>query len=277
MKQIFISYSHEDEDWKDRLVTQLGVLQMEGAFSIWEDRQIAAGDDWYPEIENALNEASVAILLISANFLNSDFIVKHEVQRLLERRATEGVRVIPLIVKPCAWTKIKWLSPIQARPKDGRALSSGKDAQTDADLATLVEEIADLLDRTDAPIVPVTDEPVSQAPGMSSTTVHIHTVSPESHLHIELPDLKLGKGVEIRIRDESFKLGELVEALVKYHSADLERAYDERGQLEIGQYLYAFWTTSVRVNANDCTRQRKLRCASLPKMSISPACRGSCW
>jgi len=48
---VFISYSHKDEEWKDRLVSHLGVLQQEGLLDIWEDRRIAAGDDWYDEIE----------------------------------------------------------------------------------------------------------------------------------------------------------------------------------------------------------------------------------
>ena len=109
---VFISYSHKDEEWKERLVTQLGVLQMEGILDVWDDQRIEAGEDWYPEIEKAINNASVAILMISANFLTSKFILGEEVPKLLARRAKEGVRVIPLIVKPCAWTQVKWLSPI---------------------------------------------------------------------------------------------------------------------------------------------------------------------
>jgi hypothetical protein len=80
---IFISYSHADEEWKDRVVTQLRVLESERQFDVWEDRQIAVGEDWYPEIEKALNEANVAILLISAEFLTSRFIRGEEVPRLL--------------------------------------------------------------------------------------------------------------------------------------------------------------------------------------------------
>jgi tetratricopeptide (TPR) repeat protein len=139
---IFISYSHKDEEWKDRLVTHLGVLVNEGILDVWEDRQIEAGDDWKPEIENALNKAAVAILMISANFLSSKFILGEEVPKLLKRRSEEGIRIIPVIVKPCAWNQVRWLSPIQSRPKDGRPLSSGSENQIDADLAALVNEIA---------------------------------------------------------------------------------------------------------------------------------------
>ena len=53
---IFISYSHKDEEWKDRVVTHLRVLEMEGMLDVWDDRRIEAGDDWKPEIEKARRE-----------------------------------------------------------------------------------------------------------------------------------------------------------------------------------------------------------------------------
>ncbi len=71
---IFISYSHKDEEWKDRLVTHLGVLERRGTLRVWEDRKIAAGGAWFEEIEDALGKADAAILMISADFLNSEFI-----------------------------------------------------------------------------------------------------------------------------------------------------------------------------------------------------------
>lgn len=102
MPKIFLSYSHNDEAWKDRLVTHLGVLHEQGLLEIWEDRQIAAGEDGLPAIATALSTCNIAILLISANFLTSQFILQEEAPRLFERRQNEGVRVIPLIIKPCA-------------------------------------------------------------------------------------------------------------------------------------------------------------------------------
>jgi len=105
-----------------------------------------------PEIEQALDSANVAILLITANFLASDFILGKEVPRRLERRQNAGVRVYALIVKPCAWQKVKWLKPIQARPRDGRPLSGETEHQIDSDLTALATEIAELLQRApDAP------------------------------------------------------------------------------------------------------------------------------
>ena len=147
-QSIFISYSHKDEEWKDRLLQHLGILQQEAFADIWDDRRVEAGDDWYLGIESAINQASVAILMISANFLTSKFILGEEVPKLLERRTKEGVQVIPIIVKPCAWAQVKWLRNIQTLPRDGRSLSSGNDNQIDTDLATIAEEIIGIISRT---------------------------------------------------------------------------------------------------------------------------------
>ena len=144
-KTIFISYSHKDEEWKDRLTPHLGVLQQEGLLEFWDDRKIDGGDDWLPEIEQAINKAHVAVLMISANFLTSEFILNKEVTRLLERRSSDGLRVMPLIVKPCPWKKVSWLSPLQSRPKDGRPLMKGDECQVEEDLVAFVEEIHELL------------------------------------------------------------------------------------------------------------------------------------
>ena len=73
--KIFISYSHKDEAWKDRLVSHLGVLAKQGTLEVWDDRRIAAGDDWQTEIEQAIETCHIAVLLISADFLASDFIL----------------------------------------------------------------------------------------------------------------------------------------------------------------------------------------------------------
>jgi len=142
---VFISYSHKDEEWKDKLVTHLGVLQSQKLLTIWDDRKIEGGDDWLPEIEEAINQAHIAVLLISANFLTSPFILGKEVPELLSRREKENLRIMPLIVKPCAWNTVNWLTPIQARPKDGRPLSGGSDFQIDSDLADFAKEIHTIL------------------------------------------------------------------------------------------------------------------------------------
>ncbi|MFZ4700668.1 MAG: toll/interleukin-1 receptor domain-containing protein, partial [Candidatus Methylumidiphilus sp.] len=150
-KRVFISYSHKDEAWKERLQAQLNVLELENQLGVWEDRQIAAGDDWCPAIEEALNSAQVAVLLISADFLGSKFIRSEEVPRMLERRAKDGLRVIPLMLRPCTWQAVPWLASIQGRPKDNKPLSSLDDNNQEQCLADLALEILTLLKQTPKP------------------------------------------------------------------------------------------------------------------------------
>jgi tetratricopeptide (TPR) repeat protein len=145
---VFVSYSHKDEGWKDRLVQQLRVLEPEGVLEVWEDRRLAAGSDWFPEIKQAMGRAVAAVLLISADFLTSEFILGQEVPCLLERRKAEGLLVIPLIVRPCDWRGVTWLAKINCRPKDGRPLAAVRKARADQDLAALVAEIRGLLEES---------------------------------------------------------------------------------------------------------------------------------
>lgn len=146
---VFISYSHLDEVWKDRLVRHLRVLAVEGQIEMWHDRLVQAGDAWKEQIEGAIDRADVAILLVSADFLTSAFIREKEIARILQRRAITTLRVIPVIVKPCAWLKVAWLKDIQVYPRDGRALSKGTDHQVESDFAALALEV---LDPTQVPL-----------------------------------------------------------------------------------------------------------------------------
>lgn len=143
MVRVFVSYSHKDEVWKNRLVGQLEVLGDVGV-DPWDDRRIAAGADWQAEIEDAIEACDVAVLLISAPFLTSGFIAGHEIPPLLKRRQEQGVRVIPLILSACQWPRINWLQAIQARPTDGKPLSGMNDHDAETALSALAGEIADL-------------------------------------------------------------------------------------------------------------------------------------
>jgi len=144
MAQVFVSYSHQDEPWKDRTIKHLKVFAGAG-LEVWDDRRIDAGADWKAAIDQAIADSDVALLLVSADFLTSRFILGQEVPPLLERRQAQGVRVIPVILAPCAWDRIPWLCAIQARPRDGKPLSGMSRHAAEAALAALAREVADLL------------------------------------------------------------------------------------------------------------------------------------
>lgn len=152
--KVFVSYSHKDEDWKDRLVAHLNVLEREGALDVWNDQRIGAGDDWRPEIEEAIAHATIAILIISKDFLISKFIREQELTRILSRRSRRELRVIPVIAEPCAWQAVEALQGIQAWPPHGRPLSAGSEHQINADLSALALEIGEVPDpRAGGPLV----------------------------------------------------------------------------------------------------------------------------
>jgi hypothetical protein len=138
---VFISYSHKDEAWKDRLLDHLGGLEEEGLLKVWNDRNIGAGDEWFEEIRNAMDAARVAVFLVSAHSLKSKFIRHKEIPHLLDRRTTEGMTFFPVIVKSCVWDEFPWLSRFQARPQDGKALARFEGDRRDAELAKIAKEI----------------------------------------------------------------------------------------------------------------------------------------
>ena len=145
--KVFISYSHKDEEFKDELVTMLAGLQRRGVIDAWQDRRIEAGDEWYQEIQDAMNDCGLAILLVSANFIASSFIQDEELTRLLQRRIEEGLRVVPIIVKPCMWQSEPVIKDIQALPRDGKPVitfskDTGARDQVWTDIAKEIEKRA---------------------------------------------------------------------------------------------------------------------------------------
>jgi hypothetical protein len=139
--RVFLSYSHVDEAWKDRLSGHLAVLTEEGVLDVWDDRRIGAGATWEAEIRAAMDAAEVAILLISKDFLTSRFVRDSEVPHLLQRRAEEGLRVIPVIVHPCLWKEAAWLAALQVRPRNGTPLAALRGSRVDKELVALAKDV----------------------------------------------------------------------------------------------------------------------------------------
>jgi hypothetical protein len=150
--RVFISYSHKDELWRVRLIKHLSVLESEGLLHVWADNRIAIGDDWQRRIDEAMTDSRTAVLLVTADFLASDFILKREIPVLMQQHERQGMQILPVITRPCPWKLVTWLADRQVRPQNGRPLSSGDEFQVDTDLAALSYEIAAIIGRIDSKV-----------------------------------------------------------------------------------------------------------------------------
>ncbi len=111
--KVFISYSHKNKAALERLKTHLAPY-LDMGVDYWEDSQILPGSEWFQEIQQALAAARVAILLVSADFLASQFIKLHELRTLLEAARRDGVKVFPVILSPSAFEDVPGLGNLQA-------------------------------------------------------------------------------------------------------------------------------------------------------------------
>jgi len=144
--KVFISYSHNDKDWLEKVQTHLKVLEHEGVtVNLWDDTKIKAGTKWHNEITKALSTAKVAILLVSTEFLASDFIYTDEIPPLLKAAEKDGATILPLILKPCRYTKHAKLSTFQAVNDPAKPLSKLEENEQDEILVELADRISELM------------------------------------------------------------------------------------------------------------------------------------
>lgn len=102
-KMLFLSYSHKDEGLKEELETHLKLLQRRGIITAWSDRKIFPGDEWDRKIDSRLKSAVIILLLVSADFMASDYCWDKEIQQAMERHRSHEATVIPIMLRPCDW------------------------------------------------------------------------------------------------------------------------------------------------------------------------------
>jgi hypothetical protein len=124
--RVFISYSRVDQGLKNELVKHLEPLKRVDLIEAWNDGVLQAGDDWEDEIFAQLEEADIILLLVSIDFINSEFCYDVELERALERHAEGSAVVIPIILRSCHWQQTPF-SKLQALPKDAKAIASWSD------------------------------------------------------------------------------------------------------------------------------------------------------
>ena len=139
--RIVISYSHQDQSWRLRLARHLRIFELSHQIEVWSDLRIPPGERWCAEILQVIDAAQLAVLLISADSLSSDFIVNVEVPRMLKRHRNGELKIIPILVEDCPWQDVPWLAELQMRPLDAVPLAARRRHAREAELAKITREI----------------------------------------------------------------------------------------------------------------------------------------
>ena len=117
--KIFISYSHADEEFRSALSKHLSILERNGIAELWDDRRISPGDEWKADIDPRIEEADIFLILISADFIASNYCYEKEMKAALARHDVGQSTVIPIIVRSSAWKRTP-LANLQALPTNGK-------------------------------------------------------------------------------------------------------------------------------------------------------------
>lgn len=123
MIEVFFSYAHEDENLRDELAKHLKLLERQKVITAWYDRQISAGTEWKGQINEHLETAQVILLLISADFLDSDYCYDIELKRAMERHDSNKARVIPVILREVDW-KGALFGKLKPLPENAKPVTS---------------------------------------------------------------------------------------------------------------------------------------------------------
>jgi tetratricopeptide (TPR) repeat protein len=126
---LFYSYSHRDEGLRVRLEKHLSILRRSGLLRDWHDRRIGAGREWEGKIDEELERADIILLLVSADFIDSDYCWDVEMKRALARHEAGEARVIPIILKPVLWEEAPF-GKLQALPRDAKAVTEWPNRET---------------------------------------------------------------------------------------------------------------------------------------------------
>ena len=144
--EIFCCYSHQDQPLLQRLKSHLKLLERQGLITIWSDVDIDAGVEWEREIHTHLNSSQIVLLLVSADFMASDYCYSTEMQRAMQRHEQKEARVIPILLCPTYWKgapfeKLQFL-PTKAKPVTDRSWSEDEALSDVAEqISTVVKEL----------------------------------------------------------------------------------------------------------------------------------------
>lgn len=143
--EVFFSYSHQDERLRNELENHLSLLKRQGVIDIWSDHRIGPDEEIGGEIDRHLESADIILLLVSPDFLNSDYCYNIEMKRAMEHHEHGEARVIPTILRPCDWKSAPF-GKLKAIPSDGKPVTKHQTLD-DAflDVARAIRDVAQQL------------------------------------------------------------------------------------------------------------------------------------
>src|SRR6266566_6318223 len=191
---IFFCYAHEDEDLLNKLKRHLWPLQRQGLIAVWHDRDISAGTEWEQEISQHLNAAQIILLLVSPDFMYSEYCYGVEMQRAIERHQRGEARVIPVILRPVYWQGI--LGHLQALPTDAKPVRSWSDV--DEALYNVTEGLRTVVEQIGVKLAAqaVEEQPVQVSASSAETPTHLQAVEPTIPV-VDEPQPTLSKPAEV--------------------------------------------------------------------------------
>lgn len=182
MPTVFFSYSHADEALRDQLETQLAMLKHQGVIDTWHDRGIGAGQEFSQSIDDHINRDEIILLLVSPDFIASNYCYNIEMKRALERHEAGDAIVIPVILRPCDWHPAPF-GKLLATPRDGKPVTQWPDRdEAFLQVAKAVREAAGRW----------------QAPGNAKATGR-QPVSPSTSPEVQAPVLRGPRSSNLRV------------------------------------------------------------------------------
>ena len=148
--ELFISYSHKDRVFLERFWTHLSPLETQYGLQRWDDSRIKPGDIWLDEIEQALDRAQVALLLVSPDFLASDFIRRQELPCLFEAAQNDGLKILWVPLLPCSWKRFRQIEQYQAVIPVHKTLAEMDEVERDRAMVAITDQIHDLFEQLQA-------------------------------------------------------------------------------------------------------------------------------
>lgn len=218
--RVFISYSHKDKRWFDRLLVHLKPFERMGKIDVWSDTKIDAGNRWREEIRRVVLASQVAVLLVSADFLASDFIASDELPPLLLAAKRQKCIVVPVILGPCSFSQIQSLQQFQAANSPGTPLAAMRKVRAEEVLQNVSKTI---FERASISSTTESDPQAKSSLSIRAAFVGSREVD-ELIKEIGLADWKLAANAALKVlaKTRSGGQNELFEALLDYQDCSGE-------------------------------------------------------